>query len=100
MTLSAVWQTLKIINTVRKKDIIESTHFRNQCIERKIEIKTVRDIFKKKKILGILKQGEDTFKIWFYLDEDKDINIIVNIINNKRLKLITIFPCLTERRKR
>ena len=98
--MADIEKALKIINTVRKKDIIESTHFRNQCAERKIEIKTAREIFKKKKILGILKQDEDIFKIWFYFDEDKDINIIVNIINNKRLKLITIFPCLTERRKR
>jgi hypothetical protein len=88
---------LKIIKKQLKNNKFkESRHFKIQCKERNIQLTPQ---LLKKDIVGIINQGDNKFKIWFEYNENKDLNIILQIINNK-LKLITIFPCKLEKRRK
>ena len=76
-----------------------SFHFDEQCNKRSFNIEGIKDVIKQNEILGILKQNEDLFKVWFYYLEHKDLNIIINT-GDDRIKLVTIYPCESCRRKR
>lgn len=92
-------EALKLIKSQLKKEIIESKHFKDQCIERELDTNKVKEVAETNKILGILEQDENLYKIWFYYEKHKDLNIIIRIIDNK-IKFVTVFPCYSERRKR
>ena len=93
-------KAIKIIKSLRKKYVFETKHFKDQCLERNIDVNTARELIKTKELLGILEQGENTYKIWYHYNKDKDLNIILRIMDEKKLRLITIFLCSSERRKR
>lgn len=93
-------EALSLIKVGLKEEIIESKHFRDQCIDRKINVHDVKKVISHNEIVGILKQEIDLYKIWFLYEQHKDLNIIVRIMSDKRLRLVTIFPCYSERRKR
>jgi len=92
-------KALKLIKSQLKKEVIESKHFKDQCIERELDIDKVKEVAKTNKILGILEQSESLYKIWFYYEKEKDLNIIIRIVDDK-VKFVTVFPCYSERRKR
>jgi len=93
-------EALSLIKLGLKKEVLESKHFIDQCIDRKIDIYVVKKVISNNEIVGILKQETDLYKIWFLYEQQKDLNIIVRIIPDQRLRLVTIFPCYSERRKR
>lgn len=91
---------LEIIKRNLKNNVIESGHFREQCEERNLNTEIVQRIIEENKILGILEQEEGLYKIWFFYEKYKDLNIIIKILPNGKLRFITIFPCYSERRKK
>ena len=84
----------------RLQQAIESTHFVEQSQERNIPKEEIRMLLRTEKILGIVEQGDNTYKIWLSYNEYKDLNIIVRILEQGQLKLITLLPCYCERRRR
>lgn len=82
-----------------KKDIVETKHFKDKCIERELDPEKVKEIAQANKILGILEQEEGLYKVWFYYEKHKDLNIILRLIG-KKIKFVTVFPCYSERRKK
>jgi len=93
-------EALKIIKRTLRKNVVESRHFKEQCRVRTLNTSIIREKVNKNKILGILEQDDGLYKIWFFYDKYKDLNIILRILPNKTLKFITLFPCSSERRKR
>jgi len=91
---------LDIIRKSLMTDVIESRHIKEQYIDRTIGREKILNLIRESKILGILEQDDDLYKVWFHYDKYKDLNIIVRILPNHKLKLITFFPCLAERRRR
>ena len=73
---------LSLIQEKLKDDIVETKHFKEKCEERALDIEKIRDLVKTNKILGIVEQSEYLYKIWFYYEKHKDLNIIMKIINN------------------
>src|SRR3989338_4889379 len=82
---------LKLIRVALKNDIVESTHFKEQCKERNLNSVDVKNIVQKTNLVGILDQKSNRYRLWFTHTTEKDLNVIVQIINN-RLRLITVFP--------
>src|SRR3989344_4638485 len=95
-----VSEALSLIKRGLKKEIVESKHFLDQCKDRNLDIDSVKKVIKDNDILGILEQDKDLYKIWFSYEQRKDLNIILRILSDKRLRLVTIFPCYSERRTR
>lgn len=93
-------KALKIIKRNLKKEVVETRHFKEQCKARGLDTSLIHDAIKKNSVLGVLDQGDDSYKVWFSYEKDKDLNMILAISQNHRLKLITVFPCAIERRKR
>jgi len=91
---------LAIIKRGLKKDFVEAVHFKDQCSERNLDLDEIRELIKKNKILGIIEQNENLYKVWFFYKTGKDLNMILRILPGKRLRLITLFPCKIERRIR
>ncbi|MGE0792783.1 MAG: hypothetical protein AB7V77_01225 [Candidatus Woesearchaeota archaeon] len=95
-----ILDALNSIKSNLNKDIIESNHFKEKCQERNLNLTSIKDLVQKNEILGILKQNDNLYKVCFYYEKHKDLNIIIKIINSDKLKFITIFPSEVERRKR
>jgi len=95
-----VSEALSIIKRGLKKEIVESKHFLDQCRDRNLEPASVREVLINNDLLGILEQDTDLYKILFFYEQRKDLNIILKILPDKRLRLVTLFPCYSERRKR
>ena len=93
-------EALSLIKAGLKEEVVESKHFIDQCIDRKINVHEVKKVISNHEMVGILKQEVDLYKIWFLYEQHKDLNIIVKIMSDKRLRLVTIFSCYSERRKR
>jgi len=93
-------ESLSLIKRGLNEEVIESKHFIDQCRDRNLNISSVKEVIRNNEIVGILKQEVDLYKIWFLYEQHKDLNIIVRIIPDQRLRLVTIFPCYSERRKR
>ena len=90
---------LKIIKKNLNSGIIETKHFKEKGGERKLDSNKVKDIAKNNKILGIVEQDEKLYKIWFYYEKHKDLNIILRLHSNS-VRIVTVFPCYSDRRKR
>ena len=95
-----VSEALLLIKSGLKKELVESKHFLDQCKDRNLDMNSVKKVIKDNDILGILEQDKDLYKIWFFYEQRKDLNIILKILPDKRLRLVTIFSCYSERRKR
>lgn len=82
------------------RNYTETNHFKEQCEARNLNSNEVIRIIKETQILGIVKQDEELYKVWFEFEKEKDLNIIIKILPNEKLKFVTIFPCYSARRKR
>lgn len=88
-----------IRRSLQKGDYVLSRHFSEQLEEREIALKKIEEVIQTN-MLGITFQGNDTYKVWFSHGRNKDLNIIVRILLDKSVRLVTFFPCDSERRKR
>ena len=96
-----IGDALKLIKRNLRKKVVESRHFKEQCEDRELDMDIIREAVRKNKILGIVEQDEEgLYKIWFFYEKHKDLNIIIRILPNRRLRFVTVFPCYSERRKR
>ncbi len=95
-------KALALIKRNLKKEIIETKHFKEQCLDRNLDIKTIRNVVSGNKILGIVEQDEKEklYKVWFYYEKNKDLNIVMRILPSGKLKFVTTFPCYSDRRAR
>lgn len=91
---------LELIRNSLSENIAFTKHFVDQCIDRKLDENRIRKILLDSRILGILEQGEALYKIWFFYEKNKDLNIILRISNNEDIRLVTVFPCYSDRRRR
>ena len=97
-----IGKALSLIKKLLKKpkNIIESKHYKDQLKERGIDVDKINETLKKGKLAGIEYQSESNrYKIKFaeFEQPNKDLNIILEIINDKRLRFITIFPSRMDR---
>ena len=92
--------TLRYIMNQLKEDIIESEHFLRRCRERGFDPRRIRSTMTESRILGILEQGENLYKLWYHLSKEKDLNIVVKITKEGRIKIVIVFPCNIDKRER
>lgn len=94
-------QALFIIKkNLREKNYIESRHFKEECKDRNLSGEEITKILIQNEILGIVQQDHNLYKIWMFYDENKDLNLILYLLPEEKLRLITVFLCNSERRKR
>lgn len=93
-------EVIRIVQDALKCDLVESKHFLDQCEDRKLESNKVKEVIKNNEILGIVEQDQNLYKVWFFYEKHKDLNVIVRILPYQKIRLVTIFPCYSERRKR
>ena len=86
------------IKRARKLKLIPTKHFEAQCTERNLEQEEVEKIILSNKILGIVEQNQNKYKLWLSYKDEKDLHVIVSISIDGRLRIITVFPCYSERR--
>lgn len=94
-----IGDALKIIKEKLNSIIIETKHFKQQCEDRNLDSEKVIEIATTNKILGIVEQDENLYKIWFSYEKHKDLNIILRL-HSDSVRIITVFPCYSDRRKR
>ncbi len=95
-----VSEALSLVKRGLNKEVIESKHFLDQCQARNLDLNFIKKVIINNEILGILEQDKDLYKIWLFYEQRKDLNIILRILPDKKLRLVTVFPCYSERRKR
>ena len=93
-------EALSIIKDALKSEYVESRHFKDQCQDRQLDIDVIKKLIMNPEILGITEQNENQYKIWLKYDSRKDLNIILGILPDKKLRLVTLFPSYIERRIR
>ena len=93
-------EALTIIKEGFKKKPSEAKHFLDQCKDRNLDANNINNIITNNEILGIVKQDQNLYKVWLFYERSKDLNIILRILPDKKLRLITIFPCNSDRRTR
>ncbi|AEF96335.1 hypothetical protein [Methanotorris igneus] len=98
-------EVIKLISNAKEENFQKTKHFkiRYKCRNKKLpEESEFINILLTKKPVGILKQGVDKFKVYYELDEEYDMIVILSIKNTNPLKinLITVFPSKRSRRER
>lgn len=89
-----------IKHLIKRGAIIESRHYTDQLKERELDPEEVSSTLKGAKILGTIYQEDETYRLWFYYRNGKDLNIIIRILDGKKLRVVTVFPSEAERRIR
>ncbi len=94
-------QALSIMKKSLNENLFtESKHFKDECRDRNISLEEINKYITKNEILGITQQDPNLYKVWFNYDDNKDLIIIIKILPDQRIRLITLYPCNVERRKR
>jgi|SRR3989344_7158524 len=94
-------QALSIIRkSLSEKNFTESGHFKYECQERSLSLEEITAIIAENEILGITQQDQNLYKVWFNYVNNKDLIVILRILPDQRLRLVTLYPCDAERRKR
>jgi len=87
------------IKTRKSEEIEASPRVEEKLKERKLLIKDIKQIVLNNKMLGIVNQGGDVYKIWFEYTREHDFNVIIRI-KGAKCYIVTAFPCEMERRVR
>ncbi len=94
-------QALSIIRkSLNQKEFTESRHFKDECQERNLSLGEIAKIITENEILGITQQDQNLYKVWFNYVNNKDLIVILRILPDQGLRLVTLYPCDAERRKR
>ena len=94
-------QALFIIkNSLKEHLFIESRHFKDECRERNISLEEINKLITENEIVGIAQQDQNLYKVWFDYANNKDLIVIARVLPDQGIKLITLYPCYAERRKR
>ncbi|CAF30039.1 hypothetical protein [Methanococcus maripaludis] len=89
---------LKILNETQKEEIEKTIHIEEQLKDRNIEYTHVLELLEKDSV-GILKQNDNTFKLYYEDTDSKDMVIIISY-RSEKLHLVTLFPHDIKRRVR
>ncbi len=97
-----ITEVLDIVKDVSEENIKESKHFKDKCENRELNKEEVLEIIQENKVVGVEEQDEEEslYKITFYFTDRKDLNVVIKILSEDKIKLITVFPSYSERRKR
>ena len=98
MDLNQALSTIK--KSLSGNKIIESKHFKEECTDKNLPVEEITKIITENEVLGIVQQEQNVYKVWFFYTSNKDLNIILRILPEEKLRLITLYPCNAERRKR
>ena len=83
---------------LKNKDFVYSRHFKERMRERRFEEKEFEEIIKNNELLSFEKQNKNLYKLLYYLNEEKDLVLIVN--TNVRVKLVTVYKINNSKRIR
>ncbi|MBA2858639.1 hypothetical protein HNP93_001340 [Methanococcus maripaludis] len=89
---------LKILESTSKEEIKKTKHVEIQMKDRNIEYSHVLELLEKDSA-GILKQNDNTFKLYHEDTDTKDMIIIISY-KLEKLYLVSIFPQDNKRRVR
>lgn len=89
---------LKILKETRKEEIEKTIHVEEQLKDRNIEYTHVLELLEKDSV-GILKQNDNTFKL-YYKDTDSNDMVIIISYRSEKLHLVTLFLHDIKRRVR
>lgn len=98
MNLSEALSFIK--RSLNQKEFTESTHFKEECKDKDLSVEEISKLITENTILGIAQQDQNLYKVWFNYVDNKDLIVIVRILPEQWLRLITLYPCNAERRKR
>lgn len=94
----------EVISVIRAalsdSDFSKTKHFIEKCEERNLDVPGVQLLLAEHKLLGVVEQNDGLYKLWFAYKKSKDLNLVIKILPQQRLKLITVFPCSTDKRER
>ena len=94
-------QALSIIKKgLSEKNVTESIHFKEGCQERNLPLVEITKTIAENEIVGIIQQGQNLYKVWFIYVNNKDLIVIIRMLPDKGLRLVTLYLCNAERRKR
>ena len=85
----------EIIKSKQKKnDIIITPHAKDRCHKRKIRKNYVLDSIINKVPLGNIKTEPNSFRLIYSHETDNtmDLHIIINVTDNRTVKVITLYP--------
>ncbi|ADC70062.1 hypothetical protein MFS40622_1386 [Methanocaldococcus sp. FS406-22] len=90
-------EVLKCLSNTTKENFKKTEHFEIRMGLRKDNLPTEEGLFEiltKNKPVGILKQKDDKFKVYYEFDEEHDIVVVISIksVEPLQINLITIFP--------
>lgn len=91
---------LKCVKRNLRKRVVETLHFKQRCQKRQFDMALIREMTRRKRIVGILQQREERYRIWLAYEEHKDLNIVIDIDYHGELELVSVFPTDAERRKK
>lgn len=97
---------LEYLSKIDMSNLRVTHHFETRANERKNDIHPdvngIYDVIFNEKPVGILKQNEDTFKLYYNLSENHDLIIIISVKspNPIIINLITCFLVDSKKRRR
>ena len=79
----------KITCSLKNGDFNYSKHFKDMMNDRYFEDKFLKKIIKSNELVSFEKQNKNLYKLIYYLNEQKDLILIINI--GFKVKLVTIY---------
>ncbi len=89
----------RFIRTREKDQIIVTHHSTTRIEERLLGTLDIKDAILNGKMVGIVEQDENLYRVWLKYKKKHDLNIIV-LMDSDRLRIVTVFPSETARRIR
>ena len=82
-------------------EVLMTSHSKERMASRNISEEDVREVFNHpEKILGILKQNENKFKIYYPYTQNKDLVVIVTVSPGKDILYIRVITTFVQEAKR
>jgi len=83
-------EIIKLIKSFKLENIIFKHHSRDRIIQRNFNIDTIKYYLLNEAIVGIHKQNNNVYKLWFQYTISEDLTVVVNIKENKLFVITTI----------
>ena len=78
----------------------DSKHFHDQLEKRGLDREMIERVLSAGEPWGIVEPDEGLYKVWFAFEKDKDLNVVIRIVDGEQIRLVTLFPCDVKRRRR
>ena len=98
-------EVLNLLSRSKEENITISIHFMERYENRKNKLPDLSEIIKiliNKTPVGILKQSENKFRLYYELDEKYDLIIVISVwnVNPIEINLVTTYPQEKKKRER